>query len=290
MKRDVQKAMLNAAGRYVRRLFGEVEPRIKAVEARVADIPSLVEKAAEAMPKPKDGTSVTVADVEPLLQKMVDAIPRPEAPEPVDVEAISADTAKRLLDSQGLRDLCDLVATEAVAKLPPAEKGEPGKSVSAEEVAGVILPMLTDRFEAAVNKHLLDVERRAQGVLERAIAAIPKPKDGEDGVDGLGFEDMTASYDGERSITLRFERGERTKEFTFRLPVTIDKGYWREGTKAEAGDGWTHDGCWWIAKADTDTKPGYDNPAWRMGARKGRDGQKGDPGTPPPPAGPVSLK
>lgn len=287
MKRDAQKALLAAAGRYIRRMFGEVEPRIKAVEDRVAEIPALVEKAAESLPKPKDGTSVTAEDVAPLLQRMVEAMV-PEAPEPVDVQAVSAEAAKHLLVSEGLRSICDLVVTEAVAKLPPAEKGEPGKSVTADEVAAALLPRLQESFEASAAKHLLDVERRAQGILERAVAAIPKPKEGRDGVDGLGFDDMTASYDGERSVTLKFERGERTKEFTFRLPVTIDKGYWREGTKAEAGDGWTHDGCWWIAKADTDTKPGYDSPAWRMGARKGRDGQSNAP-APAGPSGPVKL-
>jgi len=35
MKPDVQKAVLAAAGRYIRKLLGELEPRIKAIEAQV---------------------------------------------------------------------------------------------------------------------------------------------------------------------------------------------------------------------------------------------------------------
>src|SRR5690554_732215 len=38
---------------------------------------------------------------------------------------------------------------------------------------------------------------------------------GKDGADALGFDDMDATYDGGRTITLRFARGDRVKEFAF---------------------------------------------------------------------------
>lgn len=289
MQRDQMNTLLRAIGRYIRESF---EPRIKAVEESVRELPALVERAAAAIPTPKDGTSVTKADVEPMLREMVDALPKPRDPDPVDVGAVAVEAAKHLLDSEGLKALCDLVATEAVAALPPAPKGEDGKSVTVDEVVAALLPRIEERFEAVVAKHVLDVERRAQGVLERAVAAIPKPKDGENGrpgVDGLGFDDMSAEYDGERRVTLKFQRGDVVKTFDLTLPVVIDRGYWREGTEAKTGDGWTHDGTWWIAQRDTKAAPARDSADWRIGARKGRDGQPGPPGKPYTPPGPVAL-
>lgn len=249
MKRDDMKAVLATVGRYVRQAF---EPRIKAIEEQVGAIPALLEKS-------------------------------------LDVEAVAADAARRLLASDGLKGICDLVAAEAVAALPPAEPGQDGKSVTVDEVLAALLPRLQAHVDAEVAKAVLDVERRAQGVLERAVAAIPKAKDGQDGRDGLGFEDMSASYDGEREVTLKFQRGELVKEFTLSLPVVIDRGYWREGTAAKAGDGWTHDGTWWIAQRDTKAAPALDSADWRIGARKGRDGKQGEAGKNYAPPAPVKL-
>ena len=38
MKAETQKAMLAAAGRYIRKLFGEFEPRIASLEKKIADV------------------------------------------------------------------------------------------------------------------------------------------------------------------------------------------------------------------------------------------------------------
>jgi len=112
---------------------------------------------------------------------------------------------------------------------------------------------------------------------------------GENGIDGLGFDDLDIDFDGERSFTFRWKRGEVERTKTFIVPTVIDRGYWREGTKAKAGDGWTNDGSWWIAKRDTDAKPCRESPDWRIGARKGRDGERGEPGKAFKPDEPVKL-
>lgn len=232
MKRDHMKAMLGAVGRYIRRSF---EPRIKAVEDQVAEVPALVEKF---------------------------------------TDAVATDAAKHLLASEGLKSLCVLVATEAVAELPPAEKGEDGKSVTVEEVVAKLLPALEDRFEAIVGKHVLDVERRAQGVLERAVAAIPKPRDGVDGKDGLSAEDFTGEYDPDRGFVVRARSGEKAVEFV--LPMYVHRGFWSEGKAVKAGESATHDGALWIAKRETTAKPCLENAEdWILAARKGRDGKDG---------------
>lgn len=252
--------------------------------ARIGEL----EKQLSALPAPKDGTSITTADVEPLLRKMVDEIELP-APAEVDVDAVSADAAKRLLSSEEMRSLCSLLAAEAVAELPPAEKGTDGKSVTVDEVVAALLPRLEDRIEAITAKHLLDVERRAQGILERAVAAMPKAKDGTDGRDGRDGADFTTveiDYDGERTLTVRGHGAEITK----RLPIPLDRGYWREGMAAEKGDIVTHDGTAWLALRDTQTKPAHgEKTDWRIFARRGRDGERGPPGSPPPSDKPVPL-
>jgi hypothetical protein len=212
-------------------------------------------------------------------------------PEPaeIDVDIVSADTAKRLLASEDMRSLCSLLAAEAVAELPPAEKGADGKSVTVDEVVAALMPRLEDRIEAVVSRGLLDMERRAQGVLERAVAAIPKQKDGEngkDGRDGADFTTVEIDYDGERSITIRGHGAEITK----RLPIPLDRGYWREGMAAEKGDIVTHDGTAWLALRDTKAKPALsEKDDWRIFARRGRDGERGPAGPTPPSDKPVPL-
>jgi hypothetical protein len=92
------------------------------------------------------------------------------------------------------------------------------------------------------------------------------------GADGFDLSDFSATYDGERGVTLKFESGKMKREFTFHLPVVIHRGFWQAGRKAKAGDAWTADGSLWIAKYDTDLKPCYANRnAWTMAARRGRD-------------------
>lgn len=96
------------------------------------------------------------------------------------------------------------------------------------------------------------------------------------GRDGYSLEDFSVEYDGERGLTLMFCDAVVDKSFTVNLPCTIHRGYWRQGHEAKAGDAWTSDGSLWIAKADTDTKPSWENKEfWTMAAQKGRDGADG---------------
>lgn len=103
--------------------------------------------------------------------------------------------------------------------------------------------------------------------LQAALDAIPEGKNGEDGV---GFDDMTATYDGERTITLRFERGEVVKEFAFEMPVVLDCGVYKAGQEYRAGDGVTWGGSFWIAQEATSEKPDSGK-GWRLAVKRGRD-------------------
>src|SRR5690606_38723523 len=122
-----------------------------------------------------------------------------------------------------------------------------------------------------------DFERRAQGVLERAIAAIPKPKDGRDGLDLRHFK---AEQVDERTVTLTLQDDERTEHVHLSFPVVIDRGVFSESGKPggglyEKGDGVTYGGSFWIAQVDgPEGVPGLSKD-WRLAVKKGRDGRDG---------------
>jgi collagen type III alpha len=97
-------------------------------------------------------------------------------------------------------------------------------------------------------------------------------RDGTAGKDGLGFEDIRCDYDGERTCTIKFIRGEQVKSFEMKMPITLDRGVWHAGDY-ERGDGVTWNGSWWICQADTQTKPGDSNSDWRLAVKRGRDGK-----------------
>lgn len=149
--------------------------------------------------------------------------------------------------------------------------GVDGKSVTVDDV----LP----HFHQTFDKWALDFERRAQDIHTRLLASFEKPKDGRDGVngkdgtDGLGFDDIDITHDGERGFTIAVVRGERRKEFTFQIPVVLERGVFKTGHEYERGDGVTADGSYWIAQKNAPSgKPGH-SPDWRLAVKKGRDGK-----------------
>jgi hypothetical protein len=252
-------------------LAKSIGARIDVLEARLTDAPDLKALIAEAMPEPVHG-------------KDADPISMP-------------DVAAEILATDELKTLVDLHVAEAVAKYfeenpiqhgkdgKPGEKGEPGQSIKGEPGAdgvGLAGAIINRAGELVVTK--TNGEAIALGVV------VGKDGDcGKDGADGLGFDDLSAASDGERGVVLKFQRGEVVKEFAFHFPAIIDRGYWREGTEAKAGDAMTHDGTLWIALRDTKAKPARDSEDWRIGARKGRDGIQGPPGKDYKPPGPVKL-
>src|SRR5690606_2095350 len=190
--------------------------------------------------------------------------------EPVEVSEV----VRELLGTDELRTLVNLEVVAYLTENPPppgkdgkdgekGEPGEPGKSVTLEDVSVFL--------EAAVAKHGLDFERRANEKLDKAIERIPVPKDGRDGVD---LTELSLDFDGERTVTIKGRTGEVTK----RLPVPLWRGYWSPGVVAEKGDILTHNGTAYIAIVDNPKcEPGvgkYDH-EWNVFARKGRDGKDG---------------
>ncbi len=190
-----------------------------------------------ALPTPKDGRdgkdgehgrSVTLAELEPIVDatvaRAVAAIPAPKDGvdgRSVDVAAVEAMVAERV----------SVVVNEAVARavaaLPPAEPGAPGTSVTADDVAPLIATEV-----------------------EKAVAALPKPKDGVDGKDGAP---------GERGLD-----GAPGK-----LPTI---GEWKDRVYHES-DVVTFAGSTYQAQRDTGKAPPHED--WRCIARAGNDGIDG---------------
>jgi hypothetical protein len=100
-------------------------------------------------------------------------------------------------------------------------------------------------------------------------------KDGEPGkpgADAVGFDDLDATYDGEKTVTLKFTRGDIVKEFPIVMPVVIDRGVFKDGGEYKAGDAVTWAGSVWIAQNDTGAKPDSSDD-WRLSVKRGRDGK-----------------
>jgi integrin beta 3 len=142
--------------------------------------------------------------------------------------------------------------------------GADGQSISIEEVEKSV-----SKF---VDSWALDFERRAHGILERAVDRLPKPADGKDGRDGFGFDDMQMEFDGERGFSLKFMRGDQVRSFDFSLPVPVYRGVYKEGESYSKCDTATWGGSVWIAQKDTNEKPGRSDD-WQLMVKQGNEGK-----------------
>ncbi|AEI71097.1 hypothetical protein [EBPR siphovirus 3] len=245
-----------------------------------------VTRAVGALPKPKDGTSVTLDDVRPLIDEAVKALPPAPAGQDVDMDEVKA-LVTRTLDnwpkpkdgeSVTVEQVQPLIAKEvetAVKAIPVPKDGAGLADAVIDRDHNLILTMTDGRTKNMGRVVGKDAEQDAMLAVLRedfakAIAEIPKPKDGED---GLGFDDMSVDHDGERTIILRWSRGEVTKEARIVMPVVLDRGVYSEGKSYERGDGVTWGGSFWIAQDDTNEKPGEGKTAWRLSIKKPRDGK-----------------
>lgn len=225
-------------------------------------VESAVSEAVKAIPAPKDGKSFTLEDATPIIDRAIEEIAT-RATDRIDAAVVAAEAAISK-------------AQEAFSGL---RQPEDGKSITVDDVRPLI-----------------------EGEIEKAVKAIPLPKDGVGlagmlidrdgnliatmtngeaknlgpvvGKDGVSLESFVMEYlPDTHEITIKATAAGRAEEVRFPAGGIRGKGYWRDGTKAKAGDAWTHDGSLWIAKADTETKPATSNDAWFLAARAGRNGE-----------------
>lgn len=224
--------------------------RIDAVERALGELPSIedaVKEAVASLPPAKDGKDAEV-DLDQIVREVLARVPAPK-------DGADGQPGKSLTPD----DIRPLVAEEvakAVAAIPKAKDGEPGRDGRDGQ------PGIPGR----------------DGVDGKDGLPGADGKDGKDGADGLGFDDLNIEYDGERTISLVFTRGETVKRFDLAMPVVIDKGVYRHDEKHQRGDAVTYGGSLWIAQKDAPGgKPG-ESDDWRLAVKKGRDGRDGQAG------------
>jgi hypothetical protein len=102
---------------------------------------------------------------------------------------------------------------------------------------------------------------------------IPGPT-GPAGADGLGFDDYAIDFDGERTVTHRWARGDARMEHVIKLPTMIYRGVYVGGKVYDRGDCVTWAGSLWHCNVETTTRPGDGSPAWTLAVKRGRDATK----------------
>lgn len=222
----------------------------------LVEFPELLDAAVQNHAETNPAQAGKDADPEVIAAQVRDAVAAIKLPE-IDSEAVTA-SIKALVDA-----------------IPPAADGS---SVTLADVE----PMIEQRMATWA----LDFERRAHDVLQRSIDRMPAPKDG---ADGLGFDDLSVDYDGERGFSMKFTRGEVIKAFEFTLPVVIYREVFRDDAEYAKSDSVTFGGSLFIAMKDAPQgKPGSSDD-WKLAVKHGRHGKDGDPGKDYTPPQPVKL-
>lgn len=262
------KALAGATATILREALAPIVARLEAIEKRQPEkgdagkdadmtvVRQMIDEAFAALPVPKDGKD---ADPEAVAAVVATAV----------ASAIS-ELPPAAADEALLEPLVEAAVAKAVAALPVPKDGV-GLAGAIIDREGRLAITLTDgairELGPVVGKdadHVAIAER-----IDARFKALPVPKDG---VDGLGFDDLTVEHDGERGFTFNFVRGEQSKSFTFSLPVVIDRGVYQAERGYEPGDAVTWAGSLWVAKAATTAKPDT-GPDWRLAVKRGRDGK-----------------
>jgi hypothetical protein len=95
--------------------------------------------------------------------------------------------------------------------------------------------------------------------------------DGRDGADGLRVDDLAASFDGDRTLTLTLQAGTRTKAIPVQLPIPRWQGVYTAARAYQVGDLVTWEGSARHCQQATSSKPGDQSAAWRLMVKRGRD-------------------
>lgn len=272
--------------------LGALRERVAVVESKAATEPRL------------EPVVVPVVDLSPVLERVAaaearlnvlgdlrDRVITVETKAAVPVNDTTADLRAKVdtvMASLGVIDTIDLRDRLAALEARPAViPVQPEKSVDLspvlERVSAVehklemkgaeLQPLMASVTETT--KAIGDIRERIAVVETRQPVPGPAGTDGKNGTDGLGFEDMSAEFDGDRSISLKFERGTLKKLWSFSLPFLKYQGVYQEGKSYVQGDVATWGGSLWASQTETVTKPGEGSKDWVLCAKRGRDGKDG---------------
>jgi hypothetical protein len=277
---------------------GYLDEKLNPAIARIKEL----EAQLSAMPAPKDGApgkdgrdAPSLDELSPFIalevEKAVASLPAAkdgepgrDAPSLEDLDAVIADRVRKAVgdlpppkdgdpgqpgrDAPTMEDLAPLIeecVAKAIAAVPVPKDGEPGRD--GVGMAGMVI----DR-DGCLIATMTNGEVKSLGQIVGKDGEPGEP--GRDGVDGVGWEDMDAAFDGERTVTFRFTKGERVVVREFVMPVVLDRGVFKDGSAYEPGDGVTWGGSFWIAQEKTVSKPDSGD-GWRLAVKRGRDGKDG---------------
>lgn len=276
----------------------DVEPMLRdLVAARVSEIPpvaaervdmdqvrALVGEAVAALPPPANGdpgSSVTIADLAPLLDEQVPAeirrqieaavaaLPPPrdgtngEAPDPAEIEAMVARSV-----------------SEAVARIPRAADGEPGRDALQIELMPAIDP---------ARVYPRGVYAQHEGGIWRSYQRTAGMLGWECVLQGIaGAEISQGATERHISLQLRMSSGEVVAHELL-LPLTIYRGTYEVDKQYERGDIVTRSGSQWHANEPTTEPPEPGCAAWTLSTKRGERGRDAEGAPTPPPRGPVRI-
>lgn len=256
-----------------------VERSFDAYEARLIEI----EKRFDTLPTPKDGKDADLNEVRSIVSEALKPISEAvnaieTAPELPDIPKMIEDAIDARMGIDDMERSIEEVVRAVVAEIPipkdgldgkPGEKGEKGDP-GQDGAPGRDGLDVKDLFRGEGGVLVATMSDGRVKELGQFVGKDGEP--GKDGADGLGFDDLSFDYDGEKTITLRFVKGDQVKEFPVVMPVVIDRGVFSEGKTYSPGDGVTWGGSFWIAQEETGEKPDSAK-GWRLAVKKGRDGK-----------------
>lgn len=295
---------------YFGRAMGEaIAKAVEPLKLRIADL----EKQIAEMPAPKDGSNGKDGDagrdgkdcdmeaVKALVSDLVKAIPAPvngkDGAPGKDGAGVTLDDVRPLISEavKSIRDESMQAVEFAVKSIPAPKDGRDGRDgidgkngINGEKGAdgAGVADLLIDRAGELI-------ATMTDGRMKNLGPVIGKDgRDGADGKDGFSLESFDLEYLEEtHEIRIKAACADRVKEIRFPAGGIRPAGYWRDGSKAKAGEVFTHDGSAWVAKCDTSAKPDPANKNdWVLLARKGRDGESVVKKVSTDPAPPIKLK
>lgn len=266
-----------AMGEAIRLAVAPLQKEISELKKQLAekpefkgDIAAEIQRAVAALPAPKDGKDCDMDAVKGLIEDAVKAIPAPKdgkdgANGKDGLDGAAGEPGAKGADGVNGKDGRDGADGAAGKDGLNGEKGMPGeKGADGLGLAGAMI----DR-DGALQITLTNGEVKSLGPVVGKDGGH-----GKDGADGVSLDSFELEYLPEtHEIAVKAVCGARAKEIRYPAGGLRPGGYWREGTKAKAGEAWVHDGSLWIAKQDTPAKPETQSADWIIGARKGRDGE-----------------
>lgn len=287
--------------------IAERDIRINAMEKALGDMPVPVD--GKDGSDGKDGTSVTLSEVAPMIAAQVKAQVAADVenalaqwPRPKDgIDGTPGKDGRDGTDGVDGKDLSidevlpsiNAAVAESIALLPPVR----GISNCLVDRDGRLVVTFSDGTHQIVGTIIgRDGEAGRDGkdgasyeqvvaLIEKEVAKIEKPKNGKDGRDGIGFKDMSVTFDGERNLIFRFVLDERTEELSLTVPFMIYRGIWKQGGY-ERGDVVTRDGSTFVALKNTLSTPATKDCDWQLCCKRGANGKDGREG----PQGPQGLQ